>query len=395
MRLAARRRCKQMGYLQSSNVGSLNKAVISIWFRIPAGTAAAASDSYELNAGFGFWQGVVPLLTWGPQVSGTKYVWTAPDYGFVPELGNDVFGDAPTSSYTSPQGPSYIGVKFSPVEGLNNRIEVLIQTNAAANCTNTRAKTTGYAYPDFSFEDASYVDEGYKDYFGGAGAEISSPTDAWHHILISWDLSGSNSSAGSGTNTPSDPAASVGSSSKMWLAIDGVNKSGAFDLPAQSLNAISFDGSGFDPNGIVSAVTALYAGVANDQLGDTASVSLSIGSIPSNPCSIPGPATISHDVSGETPGDVENVAPVLLVETARLQIFTGVILDTGADGNIQAFITPDGTPASLSLARLLLGKAPDVEFDKSKDWINGRNTGSRGPFTVTGSVTKYDQDPSL
>lgn len=374
-----------MGFVQRTTGTALdfNIVTISMFVKTPAAAITAAQEKFEGNSGFQFWMGVVPFLTWGTQGSGTQSIIGTVLLGNEPGIG-DIFGTEISSTYDCPQGPSYIGLRCQPDE--DPVLEVLIQTSSAANCTATQVLATGYELTgppentyEITYSDASEVDEDYNDFFGSRSQTVVTP-DVRHHILISWDLSGGSATEGSGLDGESaEFEDSVTASSQMWMAFDDVNKTG-FDLPMQ------WPGGGFDENRHTSYVAAHFAGAANTPIG-TPAVTLSVGTIPTEPVSCPGPATINRDIGG-SPGDTTSDAPVLNIQISELKIFTGVSLDTSVEANRRAFITSSGRAAHPSLAVDLMGKEPEVYFRTVADWEAGNNTGTAGAFVPTGTITE-------
>ena len=73
-------------------------------------------------------------------------------------------------------------------------------------------------------------------------------------------------------------------------------------------------------------------------LGMDGAVSVSISNIPSKPFCVPAPGSVDIDDG--------SMNPVLKVEMAELQVFTGVTLDTGVTANRRAFVDNDGVPVA-------------------------------------------------
>lgn len=367
-----------MGFTLRNSALNFNIVTMSLLVRIPAATIAAAETKYgALDSVTGYWLGVVPFLTWGEQTTGTST-----SVGSV-LLGNsgpgcgelDLFGTQVVDEGEFPQGPGYIGLRCDP--GADGPvIEVHIPAGIPASCTNTTVVTSDVIiepspvctqeYIDSDASDAR--DEARDDWFG-ANSDTIVEADTVYHILISWDLSGGSATQGDGA-----PTECITAYSMMWMAVNDVNKTGD-DLP------MVWPGGDFDVNGHVSDVTGTYAGVADRSTGPV-SVTLAVGTVPTNPLCIPGPAEI--DVTG---GGTDE--PVLNIQVSDFQIFTGIALDTSVEANRRAFITSGGDPVSPSVAATLMGKDPEVYFRTFNDWQNGINRGTAGNFTPTGTIDEF------
>lgn len=371
-----------MGFLQLTpdTPPDFTQAVIAIKFRIPSASITAASGKFPSpNDGFPFWLCVIPLLTWGPQTAGDQVPIEAVLLGNESGVG-DIYGTQLGSSWSSPQGPSYIGIRCVPEQ--TPVLEVLLQTDTPAACDNTRYIADGYNYNpsppsyDLTYSDASSIDEGYNDYFGGLAGYTEITADTDHVLIISWDLSGGSASQGSGTGSPSSFAEGVDNYSMMWMSLDDVNFTGA-ELP------MSWPGDDFDVNGHVSSVVATYSGAADNPIGTPATL-LTGFSIPTSPISIPGPASINIGGSGAI-----SDAPVLKYQVTAMQVFTGVTLDTSVEENRRVFFDSDGTPSAPSVAAAHFAKSPDILFITADDWMTGNNRGTLGDFTPTGTISGF------
>jgi hypothetical protein len=358
---------------------NFNKVTISLWFLISSETITEAQAKFsDSNANGRQWRGVIPLLVWGLQPSGDEYPLESVLLGNEPGLG-DIFGTQIGSPVSYDYGPSYIGVRCQPDE--DPVLEVVIQTDQFADCTNTNAIATDYELTgppentyEYIYSDASSIDEDYPDYFGGVSQTVITP-DVPHHLLISWDLSCGSETVGSGLEGSSaEFEDSVIASSQMWMALDGVNKTGV-NLP------MIWPGGDFDPNRHTSYVAGLYAGQANTPLG-SAAVSLTVGTIPTDNFAIPGPATIA--LGGGTD------APVLRIGKADLQVFTDMSLDTSIEANLRAFISATGRRVNPSAAATLMGKQPEILFKSVSNWQSGTNQGTAGDLVPTGTITAFD-----
>lgn len=373
-----------MGYLTRSNDLNLLKAVISVWFRIPAATAAAAAADYSANHAIEtpiLGLGLVPLLMLGAPTTGTvpglySPVLIAADQPGGPIIGLDV--DGTTASV--PLSPSFIGVSY---EGdTSGTLAVRIQTADNATASGILTLVTAYDLGSntYTFADGSYTQVTLPEFFGNSSAtnslsgagRPSVSNDRWHHLLLSWDLSGGSAVSGDGLTID----AATSAYSLMYCALDDVNRNADNDLPGFYVD----QGNGFNPNAMLSN-TAFANATASDTGSGLPTVNLTVSDVPASPISIPSP--ISYSGAGK------------LIQTAELQIFTGVTLDTSVEVNRRAFVTADGRPEKdYTIADSLLGKSPEVRLEGGSNFKRGRNTGTSGNFPKTGTINSY-ASPSL
>jgi hypothetical protein len=401
-----------MGFIAdpSAPVADFDKAVISLWFRVPQASIDACMATAEDAL-----TRVIPLVTFGRPQAQTNYGGGA----LLAVIAGISYYGVPTivETGTTAVDPSYIGLHCSN-DGSNNIAQLTINLQSGVSPT-----VTGYAYDlasavqDLADGD-QYLTPG-SGYIlaGGIGngqvvltqvdnsiARANQPTSyklpidapiaagVWHHVLLSFDLS-----PGCSTNGVSDPLpAGVSTFSKAWAAVDDVNYDG------HSLSGFY----GGDPNMILPDVALdvishpyeldasrnLYVGPASYTVGSTAIPSLS------------GPIGF--------PASADFVVNILKVEMAEFQMFTGVTLDTSVPANRRAFIGADGKPVPPKYSRAsdgtvsadpssspvtLLGKLPDVALCQSSgNWISGKSLGSRTThFSRTGTVKSFKPDPEL
>lgn len=184
---------------------------------------------------------------------------------------------------------------------------------------------------------------------------ITVTPNVWHHILISFDFSGGCSSSGVG----------VFNTCPFYWAFDGVNKSGNFLWPG---------------------TPSAYGQPAQQ-------------GIVSEWCRVPprsfaAGAITTHDKPFAFPTEADRSSHIYGLVMARGQVFTNVpVLDLSDVQNIRAFVTSNRRPAHPDLARELLGKAPEIEFRRGQDWVDGINSGSAGNFLKTGTVRTYADGP--
>jgi hypothetical protein len=340
-----------MGFLQIAGGGldigvpNFSKAVFSFWFRIPAASIAAANAQFvsinpdsilESSPDNPYWEssllGMLPLVVFGPNP--------------IVSTSGGSFGDA--TSHTS---PCFIGVNCGPK----------VQTNYDGDMTASRSLCAHFAYDNDPFTvhfEPSPITWHYQNrfqigyspgfgtffntgpYFTLDGTSITVSADRWHHLLLSFDFSG------------------TGACPFYW-AFDDVDRSDMTHLWPDAAGDHS-----------------IYP--ANGALGANGSLSVS-----SHPYGIPATS--------------ENVDFVYMVEMAEFQMFTDVICDTSIVGNRRAFVGADGKPASPVLSEALLEKPPEIMLQgTSAHWKAGVNTGVMGAnFDVTGSIVDYANGPTL
>lgn len=323
-----------MGFLVKSGFPAFSKAVFSFWFRIPA----------ELFT-------IMDAIPFPPDPLGSAsgdtlmLLHTPPFYQIAPLMS---FGTVETDISTGGICcPSFMGIDCSRGAGFEKLLACRLQTPI-----NGEAPGDPLGIPG-----AFYVN-GNAD-----GSVIAGPAltpNAWHHGLVSFDISGSCSTHFEGLDK------FYTSSCTLTWAIDDV---------AQGRVALSPSG---DYNGLGDTeIITNWNSFANDPGGpdppDTSS--FSGGIIGMGDFSFPAGPSVSDKVRK--------------IQMAKVQVFTGVTLDARSVTNRRAFIGADRRPASPSAGAALLGKAPAIHFDTKDDWINGRNRGTAGNFTKTGTISPY------
>ena len=424
-------------YLSMDSALSMNKVVMSFWFRIPSETVTdVRATAPSALVGGGFWGHrvfltVIPLIVWGEQKTTTVTDFESYDTGAIYAVSNTpIFLERITGTHTEAVQPSCIGVRVGVTDNPWEPpvLDVHIQTDVHATGRNLKSIPTSFtgtfigisqtpgdptfgkaiwANVEFVMTDVTETVTAEPEYLGNSestfsGRNTGHPTigpDQWHHLLISWELV-SHSNAGGAC--------------KMWCAIDDVNKAGD-NLPA--INDSSFDDIG--PNDHLTYTTWSYKG------NDSASASVAFaaeapGNVPSKPFQIPAPPNVQY--ATDPIGGKATFNPIEKVELAELQIFSGVTLNAGVETNRRAFIDferdangdpvtdKDGKltlkPVDPKRAKDLLGKRPDILLHGSANWQSGSNTGSagvnedgeqilEGQFKPTGTITKYSPDPSI
>lgn len=431
-----------MGFLNLPGAGiNMAKATVSFWFRIPKETIDRVNANPPPRGGaYGYseaatwpvlqWQ--MTLLSWGEQIQAKVWWWTQQQVGidnsggFVGGgPGTPIMGLLPTDTQTGPMAPSYIGLEFMDdkahvVVNLQGTSMSHFQNVVFADYINKTFVGTpgvsGFPSTDINHVDASYtldapvaVGSGTPGLNTGEAEERPDiATDTWHHLLLSWDVTGSISCGGDST--------AINSSFKMYFALDDENyDEGA--LPARWIGNEAYlhdeGAAGNDPHTVVSnddRLTTLPwpagAGSSDPAFTENAtpagSFSGTIGSLATPKMYVPG--SPQYTDGGRT------VNSVYKVEMAELQIFTGIMLDTSNETNRRAFVTSAGKPEKPAVAEQWLGKRPEVLLHGTANWKQGKNTGSigvemtsdgdeqiipSGQFIPAGTIVKYKPDPSL
>lgn len=397
----------------SGDPPDLRKGVISIFANLPADAVTAKRAEVQTYVDtFGgipidmhaVMFGVIPLITWGPQQTATIYELGVTDTIEVetnpPEV-EPVDLTGVTGSHTNETPPSFIGVYVGYTGSPELKLIVHVQTQHGPSCTNTSEVQTGAHWDSglgeivYEAEDASYIDEAPQDYFGNARIvatswdnapfgrpDIVAGTEAKFNAIVAWDLTNGAASHGVAPDAEDEIGTSAGADtvSKLWCAIDGVNKNG-HDLPA--VWAYDDTESG-DPNEILSWLTGAVSGKYGASTGvPSATLTMTETSIPFFPVAIPSQVSLMREGVSFVPNP--------LIREGRIQFFAGVSIDTSIEGNVTAFRLASGEPAPLSAARTLLSPAvPIVEFATATAIINGVNSGSVGNLTPDGTITEYN-----
>ncbi len=415
-----------MGYLElASGVTDFNKAVFSLWFRIPSASITAAR-SLAPSPNSDEWQShVIPLITFGRKQSQVTWAssltdvltWgdTPPDHSELIHFYQTIYsGSSSFSNYLPPCGigvdcsgstakllinlqtevtPSIVGNTghFTSVVGYTDSIDAVAAGKPVptVNGDGSGWVDASYIQHFISFVDTSYSDTTYPVNLAALVNDKNLAGDTWHHLLVSFDLSaGIIAAANPYPNSPYANA-SLGHSAvcKMWVAIDDTNYSGTNNLTGPS----GFDGiyvTGGGANDITTRVALAIATAdntpplvsnllpANNQSYNSGSLSVPAGS-----ASIGIPAPVYYEGN------------ILKVEMTELQIYTGVSLDTSVTANRRAFIDASRKPVSSAAAISLLGQSPDVLFHTAVNWEAGHNTGTGGQFIRTGTIVDYSPGP--
>jgi hypothetical protein len=380
------------------------------------------------------------LLSWGEQIPGTintlGFGQVGMDTSGTPHA--PIMGAVPGPSQTGPMAPCYIGLNFrglgkstasspSPDAGPNVQLIVNLQSANMESARNIihfsyinryfvgTPGVSGYIQQDITHPDASYILEApvsVGNITGSDGADIE--PDKWHHLLISWDVSGNISCGGDST--------AINSDFKMYYALDDKNYDKSA-LPASWIGDVGsdegFGHAGNDPHTVVSNFIRIEslpwpAGKGSSSIGfseeatPAGSYNATMGELPATEIYVPG--SPNYTDGGRT------VNSVYHCEMAELQIFSNLLLDTSDKTKRRAFLAPrDETDAASQLIPVrpektaeILGTKPDIMLHGSGKWIKGANTGTSGigpppesiekpggQFTRTGMIRRYKPDPAI
>jgi hypothetical protein len=409
-----------MSYLQIPNgISDFQKAVISLWFRVPKASIDAAReqpipDSVEgdLNSYFPALLRTIPLVTFGSIEHATT------DYG-------DGTGAYPTS-------PSYIGIdcnrdSFTALWPDKDSLAVHLALPNTMAFVMTPMESDGIGESDapqllgtLQRKDAFFMlGKGDVPYTGGQPSILDATADTWHHVLISFDLT--RSAAMRYTTAPQSappfaPATLMlpDGPAFMWAFNDvdktdySLSPSGAQIYNTQPSGSVVIPPEPLPLKQITTNNLITVAGGAWAFIATWEPVPIkSLG----NPVGIPASAMF-----------VDNIYNV---ELAEFQMWTGVTLDTAVEANRRAFIDyerdangkpikdKDGNltllPVDPKAAEALLKQKPQILLHGSGKWIAGENTGTTGvdysqtppvekpvgQFQPTGGIKQYKPDPSL
>jgi hypothetical protein len=372
---------------QGPAISSFQKAVVSFWFRVPQTSLDLIKADLDDRRGISsVLVGTLPIITFGP----------------VPNI---VQEDGPSA----PASPSFIGIMYYTVQATDDDPDPPPAFAIAINLQFT-------VFPSNSVPAES--DENWRpDWFlllpmkSGSAYETAARTldvtpDKWHHLLFSCDFSGTSSGTASVVGgTPENPFTfEITSACNFWVAFDDVDYPYfARDDPFYSVGT----GSEEPHKAATARVTDCITGAFHTLGSATTSTT-------------PGTLPVASNLIG-VPSDGGHTNQIYQVQLAELQFFTDVILDTSSQDNRRAFIAQkkdeDGNetgplkPVDPKKAKELLGKEPDTMLHGQSNWIDGKNTGSKGykedstdgdreedpegQFEPTGEIKKYSPDPSI
>jgi hypothetical protein len=407
-----------MSYLKlPSGVPDFSKAVFSLWFRVPRESVVAASSSSlpTQDENFLMMQSVLPLITFGRQQQNQNFQLIRADivHGGPPGGQPVIVRPIGWSAHTPYDvDPSYIGLlcyedgtfdlDFNIQLEEHGSYSYLLWFQTALNYQEEPGDVspgTGYVgdgHYHSTIADGTYGIQDAQPEFFHVTTDIVFQPDQWHHVLLSFDVSGA---VAMGADGPT-------SSCFLWYAIDDVDYRGP-----ENMGPYRDEEDGLDPNAIVTRSMYNNSGFEPNNLFSNHFVplpggSLEFGTVPSGGGEIGLPAASDY------------VAGIFRVEMAELQIFTGVTLDTGIESSRRAFVDADGKPVkptgTAAPAVALLGKRPEVLLHGSKHWQDGYNTGSlgadieiatdgsetfkkltSGQFTPVAGIEKFKPEPAL
>lgn len=401
-----------MSYLMMSHgIGDFDKAVISLWFRVPQQSVTAAAAAY--NPVFDepiIFNGIIPLVIFGNkgshtpnETTHTKAPLTVSDGVVIQYV--DVSNTE--SIEAVPTTPSFIGVDCSQTDiKLCVNFETGVKPEAADYLFELRSVEPaiivgGVAVSKAVFHSVDISDVALTLTGAVISSEIPVSADKWHHVLISVEINDIVTHGRAIGEPPPDPlAVNVDSASRLFVALDDVN------YTRDDLSVNWPDGSS-DDNAIITKEAGKVAATAQETLSGT-----TLSGIPRY--SLAGMKTATTNFG--FPGSPEFVHNIYRVEMAEFQMWLGRTLDTSMEKNRRAFVDADGKPvppdkkasaadpASGSIE--YLGKKPDILLHGSSNWIDGKNTGFLGvdadgnvilggQFVPTGGIEKYTPDPSL
>jgi hypothetical protein len=344
-----------MGYIEKADgIASFNKAVASIWFRIPQAAIDAAIAQYEaIPVSVGSltdmnMPGIIPLWAFGEPSA--------------------ITGGA--ADFTS---RSFIGVACGHITNSDMldeeplpppRMMVYLQYN-----------TGELGIPGGSPDSSDFFqiggEPGLFAYPGSRldGQFITVTADAWHHILVSFDLSG-------GCEVSYDAVGATGISfdtpCQFWWAFDDVNYDGEYLWPS---NPNVYEEETGGANDIYSQGMFTVSAISTPH-------EFAAGDLPvsGNPIGFPAVGA-----------DSSRVYNIIMTE---VQIFTGVSLDTSVEDNRRLFITSLGGPAHPASAADFFDKQPEIYIQTHEDAATGHNSGTAGNFEPTGTITQFTPGPS-
>jgi len=332
------------------SIPDFSQAIISLWFRIPSSTIAAAQadwDNVFNNGGGDIWTALTPLLTFGPTDISTHYSYDSNAMTYSPLI-----------EFTN--GPSILGVTTDLGTGVSF-LSMWLQYTTGGPTVPVRPQNDPPGSTQISESDYFFVGAGSLQAISGPNSPtpIAITAEHWHHVLVSFDLS-NGCSCGFADPITFDQVC------KFWLALDDVNKDGLYLGP---LNDIV---SGWSTQGL--------SGNPNTQ--SNVPTGFAAGPMPTN----------GHNVG--VPSDSSNSTHVQKVELAEFQMWTGQTLDTSVTVNRRLFLNADGSPVNPLSASTVLG-TPDILLTGQSNWQVGRNTGTAGNLNPTGTINPFTPGPQV
>lgn len=340
-----------MGYIITEESVDLNKAVISLWFRIPQASYDIAfgrtPDPVILPVPSPEFHGAIPIISFGPQ------------YSVV---------NGPTSS-------SWIGVCYnnasSPVWGGGT---FGLAFNLQFDTTGSRPPEYGTGVPENIMMGVTY--NALTTFVFPKPIPVSA--DKWHHLLISWDINGMSTRPFPGTG--GDYSSVIGGGSTVYVALDNKNLVGQPDPPSE--NIFWPCGGYFGGNGFITVSAFLVAQESIDHIPQP-SFGWGGGPLPSSPFGLPTAGKINFNEA---------------VELAEFQLFAGTSMDTADTSVRHMFITSSGKPVPPGgTGTQRLSRDPDILLHGVGNWKQGRNTGALDAlqFQHFGTINKFKPEPEI
>jgi hypothetical protein len=344
------------------------KAVISFWFRVPqesldaaqaqfisavGGVCASLSGDYDTNL-----PGVVPLVMFGENTTAVS--------GF--------------DGFSAQQSPSFIGIQCGNTDALAWDCATITPPALAARLQLSDFYTDGATGgSNDNYNRADYFNFGLTSSWvcqtlptGPETGQQSIPVTAghWHHVLVSYDISNSQSAGG-------DPLTFT-AANKFYWAFDDVNYNGRYLYPSLIR---AYDGS-WEENDVFSNQCLCFPGTSGDIIFNPDGNTTTGNPIQSS----------SHDFG--IPGRTAESSFIYKVEMAEFQMWTGQSLDTSDLSMRRLFVDPNGFPVDMSVAKGAFG-TPDIALSGQSNWQAGISTGLAGNFTPTGTINPFTPGPSI
>src|SRR5262249_32571705 len=226
-----------------------------------ADTARSPNSDSQLD--FEVFDGVIPLITFGTQRHASAYSFDFPVIGSwvsgIPPVTHIEYGSRAVGPRSGAMSPTFIGVNSS------GNVIVHLQTDDLGNASQTIFAASVYSVDvsrpipvQITYVDQSYTQDCAPEWFGNNdGTYVGFPRatlDAWHHLLLSWDIGSSESAWGTfaGGQRFEDLYKFLTTDATMYCAVDGVDQSGPY-LPSSWL-------PGIDPNSTMCRNVASTAG---------------------------------------------------------------------------------------------------------------------------------------
>ncbi len=232
--------------------------------------------------------------------------------------------------------------------------------------------------------------------------------DHWHVLVFSLDISGRVSAVGyqlpnalANTHPEDFPDhGSISSTCKAWIAFDDVNYKGADIRDKLVFNDYANERLTFAPNAIytpnaIQAALTRTPGNGSLEIAGNGIYNIRTDSGYSLPRYTYDPGAIRTTAFPLGVPVIEGfVARGADIELGEFQLWLDQTLDTSKVASRRLFVDSSGKPAKPAVATKVLGE-PDIRLHGSKNWIEGKNTGTGGSFDPTGLIIKYKPDPSL